>query len=117
MLHALQACVLLIANALQAGFEPATFKSSRSDRTGAKQQSIDDFLDEDELEERKRTHLHVKVRQGLKAESHLRFMCVLGSIPLTWSCRTTTTRLAPAPLRLHSPLLRCGTRGGQVGHS
>ena len=56
-----------------AGFEPATFKSSRSDRASAaaeaagapkgppRQQSIDDFLDEDELEERKRTHLHVKV--------------------------------------------------------
>ena len=57
-----------------AGFEPATFKSSRSDRAsaaeaagapkGPRQQSIDDFLDEDELEERKRTHLHVKVLEG-----------------------------------------------------
>ena len=37
------------------------FKSSRSDRSGVKQQSVDDYLDEDELEERKRTHLHVKV--------------------------------------------------------
>jgi G patch domain-containing protein 1 len=51
------------------GFEPASFKSSRSERVsgaagaskGARQQSIDDFLDEDELEERKRTHLQVKV--------------------------------------------------------
>ncbi|GAX77920.1 hypothetical protein CEUSTIGMA_g5362.t1 [Chlamydomonas eustigma] len=42
------------------GFEPATFKSSRSERAGAKQQNIDDFLDADELEERKRTHLHVR---------------------------------------------------------
>ena len=40
------------------------FKSSRSDRSGVKQQSVDDYLDEDELEERKRTHLHVKVGGG-----------------------------------------------------
>ena len=67
-----------------AGFEPTTFRSSRSDRAGGQgggggaggdsgaaggrpkrpQQTIDDFLDEDELEERKRTHLHVKVVGG-----------------------------------------------------
>ena len=48
------------------------FKSSRSDRSGVKQQSVDDYLDEDELEERKRTHLHVKVGGGGRCDAGIR---------------------------------------------
>lgn len=50
---------------LQEGFQPVNFRSSRSDRGNVKQQSIDDFLDQDELEERSRTHLQVRVRREI----------------------------------------------------
>ncbi|EFJ49630.1 hypothetical protein VOLCADRAFT_104208 [Volvox carteri f. nagariensis] len=42
------------------GFQPASFKSSRSSRQAVVQQSVDDFLDEDEREARSRTVLTVK---------------------------------------------------------
>ncbi|GIL51209.1 hypothetical protein Vafri_7283 [Volvox africanus] len=42
------------------GFQPATFRSSRSARQAIGQQSVEDFLDEDEREERNRTVLTVK---------------------------------------------------------
>ena len=46
---------------LQEGFEPASFKSSRSQRAELKQQSLDYFLDEDEKEEANKASFHVKV--------------------------------------------------------
>ncbi|GLI62024.1 hypothetical protein VaNZ11_004601, partial [Volvox africanus] len=42
------------------GFQPVSFKSSRSSRQAVGQQSVEDFLDEDEREERNRTVLTVK---------------------------------------------------------
>jgi hypothetical protein len=46
---------------LQEGFQPATFKSSRSERATINQQSLDYFLDEDEKEEANKSSLQVKV--------------------------------------------------------
>jgi hypothetical protein len=43
----------------QEGFNPATFKSSRSQRGAAVQQSVADFLDEDELQEHNKQALQV----------------------------------------------------------
>ncbi len=61
--------IRLIAHTLcfddpQEGFQPAAFRSSRGARQGAVSQSVEDFLDEDELEERGRAVLTVKVRHG-----------------------------------------------------
>eukprot|EP00798_Chlamydomonas_sp_ICE-L_P006638 gene6638-3295_t len=42
------------------GFEPSTFKSSRSDRNKFEQQGLEAFLDEDELEERRKGGLAVR---------------------------------------------------------
>lgn len=53
----------------QEGFQPATFRSSRSDRAGRKEQSVDDFLDEDERAERDKAVLAVKVSIPLAAGS------------------------------------------------
>lgn len=44
------------------GWEPATFKSSRDDRTKAQAQSIEHFLDDDELEEYNRTTLETRAQ-------------------------------------------------------
>jgi len=40
------------------GWQPSTFRSSRDSR-GAVQQSVEQYLDEDELEELRRTNLQV----------------------------------------------------------
>ncbi len=47
---------------MQEGFQPATFRSSRSDRAQVKAQQVDDYLDEDERRERGKATLSVKVR-------------------------------------------------------
>jgi hypothetical protein len=47
---------------LQEGWQPGTFSSSRSVPAQRKQQSVEDFMDEDELEERQKTSLGLKVR-------------------------------------------------------
>jgi G patch domain-containing protein 1 len=49
-----------LSHSQQEGWQPSTFRSSRSDRAQAKQQSIDDYLDEDERRERGRSTLQVK---------------------------------------------------------
>lgn len=46
---------------MQEGWQPSTFTSSRSERSQQKQQRVEDFLDEDELEERSKTSLQLKV--------------------------------------------------------
>jgi hypothetical protein len=47
--------------AVQEGFEPATFKSSRGERASLQQQKVEDFLDADEKEEAEQTSVHVAV--------------------------------------------------------
>lgn len=49
----------------QEGFAPAAFKSSRGARAEAKAQSVDDFLDEDELAVRNKAKLQVGAFIGL----------------------------------------------------
>ena len=41
------------------GWAPGAFRSSRAQRAGAAQQTVEQFLDEDELEELRRTNLQV----------------------------------------------------------
>lgn len=45
----------------QEGFQPVTFRSSRGSRQAVVQQSVDNFLDDDELEVRNRSVLTIKV--------------------------------------------------------
>ena len=49
----------------QEGFEPATFRSTRDERGQMKQQSIDDYLDEDERAERGKSTIQVQVHNVL----------------------------------------------------
>jgi hypothetical protein len=46
---------------VQEGWQPATFKSSRSERADRKKQAVEDFLDDDELTERQKGALRVTV--------------------------------------------------------
>eukprot|EP00889_Picochlorum_renovo_P003800 jgi/Picre1/30830/NNA_006190.t1 len=70
------------------GWEPATFKSSRDDRTKAQTQSIEQFLDDDELEEYNRTTLETRAqydtfgRAAKEEESQRMEQQESGSIPL-----------------------------------
>ena len=66
-------------NLAQTGFEPGAFKSSRAGRSQFKQQSVEDFLDTDELEERSKTSLTVKVCMVSCAQIH----AWLGQVPET----------------------------------
>jgi hypothetical protein len=60
---------MALAVAAQEGFQPATFRSSRSERGQAAAQSVEDFLDDDEREERNRTVLTVKASPGRRARA------------------------------------------------
>lgn len=57
-------------SSLQEGWAPSTFTSSRSERSEKKQQRLEDFLDDDELEERGKTSLQLKVVNGGMLTSH-----------------------------------------------
>lgn len=52
------ACCCLV---LQEGWAPGTFSSSRAAPAQRKQQSVEDFLDEDELEERQKRGMTLTV--------------------------------------------------------
>ncbi len=54
---AVVACLLAT---LQEGWQPAVFKSSRAERGELKNQSVEDFLDEDERAERAKASLQVQ---------------------------------------------------------
>lgn len=57
---------------LQEGWAPSSFTSSRSNPAQRKQQAVEDFLDEDELEERKKRGMVLTVSKDLEGvELHM----------------------------------------------
>ena len=76
------------------GWAPSTFRSSRSDRNSAKQQNVEQFLDDDELDELKRTNLQTNAtydtfgdtaaettRRAMEDESRRRPSAIPGLLP------------------------------------
>ncbi|KAI8101557.1 hypothetical protein M9435_001661 [Picochlorum sp. BPE23] len=98
------------------GWEPATFKSSRDDRTKAQTQSIEQFLDDDELEEYNRTTLETRAqydtfgRAAKEEESQRMEQQESGSIPLLVPDIMITPVSEGVGVRL---LLRMGWRQGK----